>query len=194
MSWRVQPPLESYVSYLGTEYSDYSGEALSQATDLLLIVTGLERRPGPGEPESRLALEDRLYQRGIFSLAEAFELNRGTRSQALSPYRSEQIGSYRYELIAYKAKMGKPTGILWFDQAVEYFDAKTLQGEPDLVSKTTHLFDRFEPDLGVFGDDAYGAGDFREEVEGGLELRRFRDRYYRDRYGYGRGDHWDRQP
>ena len=161
-NWTHVPPLAAYERFFGRPATDYSAEALSQATDLLLSVTGLSQRPGAQRP-----LDDRIYQRGIFAMAEAIELNRDTRTQPLSPYRSEQIGSYRYELIATAAMGGLPTGLVWWDQAVRFF--ATRSGHTGVRSNSIHVFDETLPEHLVST-----SLDGQRQVVSPLESRSFR--------------------
>ena len=105
------------------------------------------------DPES---LDYRTYRNAIFAFAEAIEANKDSRVQHLSPYRSEQIGSYRYELVAQKAVAGLPVGIYLWDHAIQHFLANKCDSE---IQSSNHLFDRPEPFLEVSGDDIFGPGD-----------------------------------
>jgi len=133
------PPTTGYKSFLGLgdeeSVSAYAGQALQQAADLLSVVTGASRPADAGQAQ-------RLYDNAVYSMAEALEVNKGSRAQHLSPYRSEQIGSFRYELVASRSIAGAPTGILWWDMAVQQY---TTDSAP--LARSAHMFDRVPPDL-----------------------------------------------
>jgi hypothetical protein len=118
--WDVVPPLSDYVMFRGEPATAYSTMALDQAQLLLQMAAGPKNA---GErPEN--PTDERIYKFGIFAMAEALENSRGTRSLALSPFRVEEIGSYRYEKARQDVRRGIPTGIMWFDMAVDHFTAK----------------------------------------------------------------------
>jgi hypothetical protein len=114
-TWTVVPPLSDYELFTGAAATSYSAMALDQAQLLLQLATGISARPT--DPTAL-----RVYRFGIFAMAEALENSQTTRSIAFSPFRVEEIGSYRYERGRTDVRAGIPTGILWFDMAVDYFN------------------------------------------------------------------------
>lgn len=114
--WEVVPPLSDYEMFRGDPASEYSAMALDQAQLLLQLAAGEVASTRPTDPTDL-----RVYRFGIFAMAEALENNRATRSMSLSPFRVEEIGSYRYEKARQDVRRGIPTGILWFDMAVDHF-------------------------------------------------------------------------
>lgn len=114
-TWALVPPLSDYELFKGSAATDYSAMALDQAQLLLYMATGIDTKPTD-------ATALRIYRFGIFAMAEALENSQTTRTIAFSPFRVEEIGSYRYERGRTDVRSGIPTGILWFDMAVEYFN------------------------------------------------------------------------
>lgn len=100
----------------GADYyggSSFVLEALAQAGDLLEIATGLSTLP----PET--SLYGRLARRGVLAMADAIFEGNKYRDLRHSPFRSETIGSYTYSLAEGNVLAGIPTGISWFDLAVD---------------------------------------------------------------------------
>lgn len=93
-------------------YGQFVYEALEQAGDLFELATGLLSLPTSG-------LDQRLARRGILAMAEAIYEGNNYRELRHSPFRSETIGSYNYQLFDASIRSGIPTGIAWFDMAVE---------------------------------------------------------------------------
>lgn len=97
--------------------SAYVLEALAQAGDLFELATGLLAFPADG------TLSGRLARRGVLQMAEAIFEGNTYRDLRYSPFRSEQIGSYNYAMAEGNVLAGIPTGISWFDLAVERLKA-----------------------------------------------------------------------
>lgn len=113
--WDLVPPLSDYELFTGASATVGSAMALDQAQLLLQMATGVD-----AQPTGRTNL--RVYRFAIFAMAEALEANQGTRSISMSPFRVEEIGSYRYERGRSDIHRGLPTGIMWFDLGVEHFN------------------------------------------------------------------------
>lgn len=95
-------------------YSDpFVYEALEQAGDLLELASRVSVPP----PSSTLL--GRLARRGVLAMAEAIFEGNAVRDLRFSPFKSETIGSYTYSLAEGSVLAGIPTGISWFDVAVE---------------------------------------------------------------------------
>lgn len=115
-----------------SEYGRYLYEALEQAGDLLELATGLTSVPSEG-------LVARIARRGILAMAEAIYEGNAFRDYRHSPFRSETIGSYTYSLAEGNVLAGIPTGISWFDVAV---DRLTESSVPTISSSSISAFDR----------------------------------------------------
>jgi hypothetical protein len=99
-------PVE-YYNVLG----NFATEAISQATLLLSLATGITQLPTT-EPDRSLAIyailetADKIFKDRLFYSDGPVKA-------------SESIGSYSYSLLSQKVKDGLATGLSWFDMAVE---------------------------------------------------------------------------
>lgn len=100
--------------------STFVQEALAQAGDLLELATGLTTLPAED------TLHGRLARRGVLAMADAIFEGNQYRDLKHSPFRSETIGSYNYQLAEGNVLAGIPTGISWFDLAVERLKNSTI--------------------------------------------------------------------
>ncbi len=117
-------------------YADpYVYEALEQASDLLELATRIDRLP----PEGTLLY--RIARRGVLAMAEAIFEGNQVRDLRFSPFKSETIGSYTYSLAEGSVLSGIPTGISWFDAAVDRMRLEA--GASDTISNSSiSAFDR----------------------------------------------------
>lgn len=92
-------------------YTAYSAQAITQATLLFKIGTCLADFPQGQDGE--------LAKMAILSMADSIFLAQKYQEAAASPFSSETIGSYSYSKTAKAVASGQPTGIMWFDLAVE---------------------------------------------------------------------------
>lgn len=111
-------------------YGSFVVEALSQATDLFELATELPALPSDG-------LRLRIAVRGILEMAENIYEGQQYRELRFTPFRSQTIGSYSYQLAERAVLQGIPTGIAWFDNAVSLL---TLC--PSTKSTSVSVFDR----------------------------------------------------
>lgn len=120
------------------EYYDTSFvmEALLQAGDLFEIATRIPVLPNAS------TLNGRLAKRGILSMAEAIYEGNQYRDLRTSPFKSETIGSYTYLLAEASVLKGIPTGISWFDLAVDRLAWNTSDGSQSVASSSVSAFDR----------------------------------------------------
>lgn len=96
---------------------DWAEASLEQAADLFVIATGVDADPAT-------PFERRLVQRAILSLAHYLIVTDEDREAAYSPFSSERIGSYSYSKSAQAVMEGNKLGVMWFDQAVQWFSNK----------------------------------------------------------------------
>lgn len=115
-------------------YSDpFVMEALDQAGDLLELATRIPTLPVEG------SLLGRMARRGILAMAESIYEGNVYRELRHSPFRSETIGSYTYSIASESVMRGIPTGVSWFDLAVE----RLLEGSTSGISNSSvSAFDR----------------------------------------------------
>jgi hypothetical protein len=116
MARLIPPTLTELAAFTGqTEesYSDFITTALSQATILFELATGLDTYPDAGTPNYDLS------QNAICEMADALYLRLPFRKVVNSPFSSESIGSYSYSKLTPLVAQGIPTGLGWFDMAVQ---------------------------------------------------------------------------
>jgi hypothetical protein len=116
--------------------NNYVMEALAQAGDLFEIATRIPTLP------DRNTLDGRLAVRGILSMAEALFEGNNYRDLRTSPFKSETIGSYTYTLVEGSVLQGIPTGISWFDLAVERLAWNSSDASQSISSTSIAAFDR----------------------------------------------------
>lgn len=104
--------LSGFTGHDPARYGSFVYEALEQAGDLFELATGLIALPVSG-------LASRVARRGVLAMAEALFEGNAYREARFSPFRSETIGSYTYSLAEGSVLAGIPTGISWFDLAVD---------------------------------------------------------------------------
>lgn len=92
-------------------YTAYSAQAITQAVLLFKIGTCLADFPQGQDGE--------LAKMAILSMADSIFLAQKYQEAAASPFNSESIGSYSYSKTAKAVSSGQPTGIMWFDLAVD---------------------------------------------------------------------------
>ncbi len=96
-------------------FTAYADEALLQATLLFSIVTQRTEFPDDEDLES-------LGVRAILEMADRIYLEQPYAGDRATPFASETIGSYsyaKYASAAARARDGIPTGLLWWDIAVD---------------------------------------------------------------------------
>lgn len=111
-------------------------EALLQAGDLFEIATRIPTLPDVA------TLNGRLAKRGILAMAEAIYEGNQYRDLRTSPFKSETIGSYTYLLAEASVLKGIPTGISWFDLAVDRLAWNTNDTAQSVSSTSVAAFDR----------------------------------------------------
>jgi hypothetical protein len=93
-------------------YGKYATQALLQATLLFKIGTCLARLPDS-------ELQKDMARLAILAMADSIFLAQNYQKAAASPFSSETIGSYSYSKVAKAANAGMPTGVMWFDIAMQ---------------------------------------------------------------------------
>lgn len=119
-----------------SSYPDpYSDQALMQAALLFRLATGLD---ATGWPDTADMSE--LASLAILSLADSFILNQPYQASISTPFQSETIGSYSYSLKQVRTLVmaGQPTGIPWFDMAVQFLGVSGYL--PHVTSSTIEVF------------------------------------------------------
>lgn len=123
--------LSQFTGKDASHFGTFIYEALDEAGDLFELATGLTALPTSG-------LAARLARRGILAMAEALYEGNAYRDARHSPFRSETIGSYSYQLAEGSVLSGIPTGIAWFDLAVE----RLRVNRQTITSSSISAFDR----------------------------------------------------
>jgi len=93
------------------DYSGYADSAISQAE--LLFKLGTCTQEWPDDPT--LAS---LAEMAIMAMADAIYLSQPYQAILANPFSSESIGSYSYSKVSGAVLSGIPTGVTWFDVAV----------------------------------------------------------------------------
>jgi hypothetical protein len=115
----VPPTVADMASFTGrasNTFGPFATEALTQATLLFYMSTGLEAYP----ENSQLAS---LAKYGIMDMADKIYLSQPYKEATSSPFQSETIGSYSYSKLTQSVKKGDSTGVMWFDMAVNKLKA-----------------------------------------------------------------------
>lgn len=99
----------SAISYTNLSFV---GQAIKQSTLLFLIGTNRSDAPTFGA-------ELELMKLGILHMADAIYLSQPFAEELATPFQSENIGSYSYTKMAGAVMHGLPTGVSWFDLAVQ---------------------------------------------------------------------------
>lgn len=130
----VPPTTESLAAFMNVEsnsLTQFAAVVLWQASDLWIMATENEEQP------VGTAFQLRMYERGVLAMAEILYLTKGTKSVIhQSPFSGETIGSYSYQLATRNIANGIPTGVDWFDYAVNMF-----RPIPLTASTSIHCFD-----------------------------------------------------
>ncbi len=111
------PTTEELAAFTGRDeagFSAFAAQALAQATLLFSVVTKLTEYPDDTQG-------DTLARNAILEMADRIYLEQPYAAAKATPYSSETIGSYSYAKgsSAAKAKEGAPTGLLWWDLAID---------------------------------------------------------------------------
>lgn len=99
-------PEASYTSYATVS-------ALPQALLLFKLGTCIV------DPAALTPDAQQLVDFAILSVADVIFLGQEHQAAAASPFSSESIGSYSYSKLTTAVRSGLPTGLTWFDMAVE---------------------------------------------------------------------------
>ena len=109
--------LAAFTGEVGASYEPFVQSALTQATVLY------EFAACPAELPAADTKEGQLVRNAILAMADALYLGRGYRAAKATPFQSESIGSYSYSKAQQAVSNNLPTGVGWFDMAVEYLGA-----------------------------------------------------------------------
>lgn len=108
--------LATFTGRASNTFGSFAPQALTQATLLFYLSTGLEDYP----EDSQLAS---LAKFGIMDMADKIYLSQPYKESTASPFQSETIGSYSYSRMTQAVKKGDATGVMWFDLAVNKLKA-----------------------------------------------------------------------
>jgi len=115
-----------------SEYTAFASTAIAQASLLFQIASGLDSMPSD-QPQLSTA------NNGILSMADALYLTQPYQAAINSPFQSESIGSYSYSKAQASVTAGIPTGVGWFDLAVQTLGDNTRK--PSVSSEARTLFE-----------------------------------------------------
>jgi hypothetical protein len=137
--------LASFSGRTTAEYTNlgYVASAINQAVLLFQLGTCLEE--WPDSPREAM-----LAKMAVLSMADAIYLAQPWQTVLSNPFSSETIGSYSYSKVSGAVLSGLPTGISWFDLAVNKLSRCSL----DSGIPSGGGIEVFEHD-GVFGDGVH---------------------------------------
>jgi hypothetical protein len=145
------PAIADLAQFTGRDedtFSPFADEALAQSTLLFTTVTKLVELPDDPD-QAQLAIN------GILEMARQIYLTQPYAEMIASPFVSETIGSYTYSkisaaarVVVQKAKNGEPTGMMWWDLAV---DELSLKERSRVDSKSVLVFNN-----GLYSDSVTG--------------------------------------
>lgn len=153
--------LSEYTLRDESEYDDaVAAQVIREAILLFKIGTCLTELPTS-------PLQREIAMTAIHAMADAFEAEKRNAEQLQSPFQSESIGSYNYSKISGLIYSGVPTGIGWFDIAIQQLSVCGRNGTSgDLAGGGVIMFE----DQGTFvsrppnvkfvgpADNIYGVG------------------------------------
>lgn len=127
-----------YTTYTRQMLADFTGRplvsfpegfvtksAIPQALLLFKLGTCL------ASPDDLTDDQKQLVDFAIMSMSDAIHLAQPYQTALASPFNSESIGSYSYSRTAQAVSRGLPTGIGWFDDAIQRLSVcDTLDGVP----------------------------------------------------------------
>lgn len=139
------PTVEDLANFSGRDESSYDlfvEETLRQATLLFELSTCIESFPSFG------SVDYELCQNAILEMADRLYLGQMYAKAKASPFQSETIGSYSYSKAMQQISSGLPTGLLWFDMAIQKLGVCTHL--PGVESSSTSIFE----DDGIYTTDS----------------------------------------
>lgn len=90
-------------------------------------------------PDDLSPEQKQLVDFAVLSMADAIHLSAPYQTALASPFNSESIGSYSYSRAAHAVSQGLPTGVSWFDMAIQQLSVcDSLDGIP--MSMGTDIF------------------------------------------------------
>lgn len=93
-------------------FTAYANMAIEQSLLLFKLATCLKDWPTDSS-------EAQLARYAILTMADAFSLAQPNAIALSSPFQSESIGSYSYSKAMKAIQAGTPTGVSWFDMAIQ---------------------------------------------------------------------------
>lgn len=149
-----------YKTYTPKMIADFTGRPVASyrepyTTDSALPQALLLFKMGTclASPDSLTSEEQQLVDFAILSMADAIGLASLYATVHANPFSSESIGSYSYSKAAQAVSQGLPTGIMWFDQAIEKL---SICDTSDGIAMTGGV-EVFERTGGYFGPGHIGA-------------------------------------
>lgn len=136
---RISPPtLEQLSVFTGREeeeFTEFAEQSLVQATVLFQIASGLDALPSDEGVAYDVCLN------AILDMADRLFLGQKYASAKASPFSSETIGSYSYAKMSTQVAQGLPTGVGWFDLAIQHYGV--AEGGVGVYSNATTVFENY---------------------------------------------------
>lgn len=120
--------VDDLANFSGRPASSYTGYATSSAVpqSILLFKIGTCLADIPED-----AVSQELARMAMTAMADAIVLAQPYQAALANPFNSETIGSYSYSKVASAVNNGLPTGIVWFDLAIQHLSVcDTLDNIP----------------------------------------------------------------
>jgi hypothetical protein len=128
-------------------FTSYANMAIAKAMLLFKLATCLQDWPSD-------ALGAELAQYAVLSVADLDYLAQPNAVAMASPFQSESIGSYSYSKMLKQVQAGFPTGLGWFDTAIQQLGICGIDGgfSPGVISGSLSVFE----EDGLFFTDTDG--------------------------------------
>ncbi len=149
-------------------FGPFASQALAQATLLFSIST--TRTELPGTPDL-----DQLATNAIIEMADRLYLEQPYAAEKARPYTSETTLDYSYSKgsVVAKAKGGQPTGLLWWDLAVQELTTagRLLTGGGSIAAGLGGVYEADDGSLVILGPDQLDQQPFGHDVNAELNPR-----------------------
>lgn len=149
-------------------FGPFAAQALTQATLLFGISTTRTELPGTAD-ENQLALN------AIMEMADRLYLEQPYATDKARPYTSESTLDYSYTKgsVVAKARDGQPTGLLWWDLAVQELTTagRLITGSGSIAAGLGGVFEAEDGSLVILGPDQLDPEPFGADVNAELNPR-----------------------
>lgn len=149
-------------------FGPFAGQALAQATLLFSINTTLTDLPGAAD-------QAQLATNAILEMADRLYLEQPYAVDKARPFVSESTLDYSYSKgsVAAKARDGQPTGLLWWDLAVQELTTagRLITASGSIIADTGGVYAADDGTLAVLRPDQLDPTGFGHDVNAELNPR-----------------------